>query len=485
MKGLRLYRAGAALTLAATLAAYTANLTPARLASLGRISAQSLQGHVSFLSSDLLEGRDTPSRGLDIAAEYIAAQFRRAGLKPAGGDGYFQTARFATTEQSLDGAELTVRQGDRQLRIARNDLRIESPGRAAFADVEPVKVDLGKARPADVEGKVIVAAIERPGELRALRDLKPAAAIVAFAAYAGKPDETSRHLQAVEQALHFPVVRVYDRDFSKLVRSAKPGAMGATTLSLHLSPPSEKLVDLRNVAGMLEGSDPGLRGTYILVTAHYDHIGMKPEGPGDRIYNGANDDASGVASVIEIASALAAARPAPRRSILFMTYFGEEEGLLGSRYYSRHPIVPLHQTVADLNLEHLGRTDGDGRGPGTATMTGFDYTDIGKALQVAGGATGVKIYSPEHDGDAFFARSDNQALADRGVPATTILTTFEFPDYHKVGDEWNKLDYPNLEKVDRTIALTVMMIADDPQAPRWNESNAKAARYVEAWRKLK
>jgi Zn-dependent M28 family amino/carboxypeptidase len=256
-------------------------------------------------------------------------------------------------------------------------------------------------------------------------------------------------------------------------------------LSLHLPPPTDIPMTLRNVAGVLPGSDPTLAGTYVLITAHYDHLGKKPEGEGDLIYNGANDDASGVATVIEIASALAAAKPAPRRSVLFMTYFGEEKGLLGSRYYGRHPLVPLNKTVADLNLEHLGRTDGDtGKQVGTATMTGFGYTDITTAFEMAGKATGVKIYNPDNNSEDYFARSDNQSLADQGVPATTILTVFEFPDYHKVGDEWDKLDYNNLARVDRTIALTVMIIADDPQPPHWNEANPKTEKYIRAWREL-
>src|SRR5262245_54369100 len=113
-----------ALAFTASLFAYTASLTPDRKSTLDRISAQSLQGHVWFLASDLLEGRDTPSRGLDIAAEYIAAQFRRAGLKPVGDDGYFQTAHYISSEQSLDGAEITIHAGEKELRISKEDLRI-------------------------------------------------------------------------------------------------------------------------------------------------------------------------------------------------------------------------------------------------------------------------------------------------------------------------------------------------------------------------
>src|SRR5205823_6550224 len=110
-----------ALAVATSLFAYTASITPDRQATLDRISSQSLQGHIWFLASDLLEGRDTPSRGLDVAAEYIAAQFRRAGLKPAGDDGYFQTAHYVSSEQSVDGAELTVHTGEKDLRIGKED----------------------------------------------------------------------------------------------------------------------------------------------------------------------------------------------------------------------------------------------------------------------------------------------------------------------------------------------------------------------------
>ena len=289
-------------------------------------------------------------------------------------------------------------------------------------------------------------------------------------------------MQDVERRLGFPVIRVHNANFYKLADTAKSGPMDAK-LSLRLPPPTEKPVNLRNVVGLLPGSDPALADTYVVLSAHYDHLGKKPDGEGDLIYNGANDDASGVASVLEIASALSGAKPGPRRSILFVAYFGEEKGLLGSRYYGRHPLFPLKKTVADLNLEHLGRTDGDnGKKAGTASMTGYGYSDITTAFEMAGEATGVKVYAPERNGDDYFARSDNQSLADQGVPAHTIVTAFEFPDYHKVGDEWNKLDYPNLAKVDRAIALTMMMIGDDPAPPHWNESNAKTGKYVKAWR---
>jgi Zn-dependent M28 family amino/carboxypeptidase len=242
-------------------------------------------------------------------------------------------------------------------------------------------------------------------------------------------------------------------------------------------------VKLRNVIGVLRGSDAVLKDTYVLVTAHYDHIGIRPGGDGDRIFNGANDDGSGTVSVIELASALARLKQRPKRSIVFMTFFGEEKGLLGSRYYGRHPVFPIEKTVSDINLEQVGRTDSS-EGPqlSNATMTGFDYSDVGTIFKAAGEMTGVNVYKHATNSDSFFGRSDNQALADQGVPAHTLCVAYVYPDYHGLGDHWEKIDYGNMEKVDRMVALALLMIADSSEEPRWNEANPRTARYVKAWK---
>ncbi len=168
-----------------------------------------------------------------------------------------------------------------------------------------------------------------------------------------------------------------------------------------------------------------------------------------------------------------------------MTFFGEEHGLLGSRYYGRHPLVPIKQTVADINLEQVGRTD-DSEGPrvSAAAMTGHGYSDISEVFAAAGEAEGVKLEKHPRFSDAFFGRSDNQALADLGVPAHTLCVAFIYPDYHGAGDHWDKIDYANMAKVDRMVAHGLLLLADDPVAPRWNASNPKAARYLKAWKKL-
>jgi len=334
-----------------------ADLTPDQQLVMNHITADSLRGNLSFIASDALEGRSTPSRGLDLAAEYIAAQFRRAGLEPAGDDGYFQTASLA---------------------------------------------DLG------------------------------------------------------------PRGEALQRQLGEPAASMK----------------------VRNVAGILRGSDPLLRDTYVLLTAHYDHVGLATQGD-DRIFNGANDDGSGTVSVVEIAAALASLPVHPARSIVFMTFFGEERGLLGSRYYAQHPLVPPEKTIADLNLEQVGRTDAT-NGPQikNASVTGFDFSDLPKILADAAQAAGVTVYKDSQGSDPYFSRSDNQPLADLGIPAHTLCVAFDYPDYHKVSDHWEKVDYANMATVDRAVAFGLFHLASDAPPPQWNESYAPAQRYVAASKRL-
>ncbi|MFY9608659.1 MAG: M28 family peptidase [Blastocatellia bacterium] len=479
-----------------------------RRAALNRISAASLRGHLSFIASDALEGRNTPSPGLDLAAEYIAAQFRRAGLEPAGDDGYFQTASFAVVETPMHSFELKLRTGTDVIDVAANQVSF-SIEKALSVSAGGFKVDykdataLAALKPEQIDGRVIITEI--PDYLREQRSrwMEMYRAQNAFvdtmtalkAALIVSIDRVSRtsggsgasrlidpdNRRVVAASAGVPVITVHDQRALKAFDAMKPGPSDAE-VSVQVPAPVERPIKLRNVIGLLRGSDPALANTYVLLTAHYDHIGKGPANGEDHIFNGANDDGSGTVTVIEIASALARLKKRPKRSIVFMTFFGEEKGGLGSRFYSRNPAFPLNKTVADVNLEQLGRTDSS-EGPqlSNASLTGFDYSEVGTIFKAAGELSGVTVYKHEQNSDSFFSRSDNQALADQGVPAHTISVTFLFPDYHGVGDHWEKIDYANMEKVDRMIALGLMMIADSPQEPRWNASNPKAARYLKAW----
>ncbi len=483
-------------------------ILPDNQAVLDRISADSLRGHLSFIASDLLEGRATPSRGQEIAAEYIAAQFRRAGLEPVGDDGYFQTAHWLQTAPNYEGFILTLRRARQVIKVLPQqvsfawDKELKLPRALLFkVDYKNAKA-LAALKAEQLAGKVVITEIpdyrredrskwrelqrEQITFLNAVRALKPALVIsidrfgTSSAELGTKRMIDPERRQAVNPPM--PVLTIQDVQVTRLFDVMKPGASLAS-LSFNLAAAKEQPLKVRNVVGLLRGSDPELKDTYVLVTAHYDHIGMNPTADGDQIYNGANDDGSGTVSVLELAAALARREARPKRSIVFMTVFGEERGLLGSRYYGRHPIFPIEKTVADINLEQVGRTDDiEGSQVNRASLTGFDFSDVGEVFRQAGDLTGITVFKHPRNSDAFFGRSDNQALADQGVPAHTLCVAFEYPDYHGLGDHWDKVDYENMARTNRMVALGLLMIAENPVAPKWNEANLKTERYVKAWK---
>jgi hypothetical protein len=483
-----------------------------RLAAIDRISGDSLKGHLSFLSSDLLEGRDTPSRGLDLAAEYIAAQFRRAGLEPVGDDGYFQTANWELSEPDISGFKFEVVSDGKTISIDPSSVLLETESALDIKAAPIYKLDL-KAADIDfdsLQGKIVFIESQRT-EGRVAND--PAAAQVtknleifretesppALLITIGRPEGLAlrvndpRHRRLIDPS-NFrrgqpvpkqPALRRLSVTEPNLVAlyQTLPVGLSSSTATIRLNPTVKRPVKLKNVAGLLRGSDPVLKDTCVMVTAHYDHIGVKGAEGTDRIFNGANDDGSGTVSVIELATSLATLKERPKRSILFVTFFGEEKGLLGSRYYGRNPIFPVDKTVADVNLEQVGRTD-DSEGPQLlkASLTGFGYSGVSTAFVNAGEAEGVKVVKHPRNSDAFFGRSDNQALADLGVPAHTLCVAFMYPDYHGAADHWDKVDYANMARIDRMVARALLMLADDPEEPKWDESNPRAARYLKAWK---
>ncbi len=463
-------------------------LAPEESRLVSAITADLLKAHVSFLASDALEGRDTPSRGLDSAAEYLASQFRRLGLKPGAGQSYFQIARMESVRQPMEGFTLELKWNGGSYSA--------DPSRAAVTGGEALELKDAPAvriiwqSPEDplppresVAGKVVLlsapvrtaAYMEKRRQLLAL---EPAVVIAAGPTFRTRAMLEERQEPARRRV---PVVTISDSEFPKVVESLP----AAATVNLRIPPPERQPVELKNVVAVLEGSDPKLKEEVILLTAHYDHVGVREGGEGDRIMNGANDNASGTATVLALAEAFARHSARPRRTLVFMLYFGEEKGLIGSRYYARHPLFPLQRTAGNLNFEQMGRTDDNaGSRAGKLTASGFDYTTLGDLLVLAGRDTGVEALKDGSNSDSFFSRSDNQALADLGVPAITVSVAWTFPDYHRPGDEWEKLDYANMERAVRTCAIAVWRAANADAAPAWATSNPRTARYAEAYRQL-
>ena len=216
-----------------------------------------------------------------------------------------------------------------------------------------------------------------------------------------------------------------------------------------------------NVVGILRGTDPALKDSVILVDAHYDHLGLGKPVNGDSIYNGADDDASGTVAVLEIAKAMARG-PAPRRTVIFAATTSEEVGLLGTRWYVLHPVAPLSRMTANLEIEMIGRPDSLGGGEGRAWLTGFDRSSMGKIFTDAGLPIGRDL-RPEQ---GFFARSDNIAFANAGIPAHTLSTFNLHRDYHQPTDDASRIDFPHTTAVVRAAASATRLLADGP-APRW------------------
>ena len=223
-----------------------------------------------------------------------------------------------------------------------------------------------------------------------------------------------------------------------------------------------------NIIGIIRGADPEVANEAVIIGAHYDHVGMglaiaDSEGMPDSIYNGADDDGSGTVAVLEIARDLIQGE-APRRTVVILLSTGEEIGLLGTRYYIAHPVIPLHQTVADLQIEMIGRTDDAVGGFGRAWLTGYERTTMGDRLAAAGSP----IVPDPRPNQNFFFRSDNIAFAVLGIPAHTMSSFGLHLDYHQPSDEVELINFEHMSVLVDAAVEAVRFLADGP-TPDWKE----------------
>ncbi len=228
--------------------------------------------------------------------------------------------------------------------------------------------------------------------------------------------------------------------------------------------PADRLVDTEvNVVGIVRGADPEVADEAVVVGAHYDHVGIGTPVDGDSIYNGADDDGSGSVAVLEIARAFARGE-APRRTVVFLLSTGEEMGLLGTRWYLEDPVIPLERTVADLQIEMIGRPDSLAGGFGHGWLTGYERTTMGDQLAAAGSPI-VPDPRPEQN---FFFRSDNIAFARLGIPAHTLSSFNLHTDYHRPSDEVDAIDFDHMAALVEASIEAVRFLADGPR-PDWVE----------------
>jgi hypothetical protein len=243
------------------------------------------------------------------------------------------------------------------------------------------------------------------------------------------------------------------------------GRRGLVLLDSINTPESDGLRRLPavNVVGIIPGSDSVLRDSAVLVDAHYDHLGIGRPVSGDSIYNGADDDASGTVAVLEIARAMAKGPP-PKRTVIFLATTGEEVGLLGTRWFINHPVVPLDRIQANLEIEMIGRPDTAAGGPGRGWLTGFERSTMGEMFAQAG----LPIVPDRRLSMQFFMRSDNIAFARRGIPAHTLSSYNLHSDYHQPSDDVSHVDFEHMTRLIDAAVRAVRLLADGP-APVWNE----------------
>jgi hypothetical protein len=494
-----------------------------------QVDAGRLRADLSFIASDELEGRDTPSRGLDLAARYLASRLQAFGLKPGGDDGgYFQ--HFGTTRRSVDPAKATVTLGERTFSYG-DDFLASAPGTAEGAMVYVGhgyvvnKKNVDAYAGADIKGKIVIAHSGYPeGVTRAdLRGESGPETWESPASYAARhgavgvvlvPDyatlagwRTTRDSAVASRGsltvdafqagrpAPVPVVTasmplvsaifsaesVSASDVAKWSQEHKPHAVVALDEKKRLRLDLGARVDAvktQNVVAIYEGTDATLKHEYVALGAHYDHIGVSSSGT-DRINNGADDDGSGTVALLNMAEALVRGNVKTRRSWLFVWHAGEEKGLWGSRYFVEHPTVPLDKIIVQLNVDMIGRSRKPGDTVGANSyLTGPSeiYVIGSKMMSSTLGALSERVNKDYLD-LSFNYKYDNPSDPSRfffrsdhynyAKKGIPIIFYFDgvHQDYHRVSDEIAAIDFAKMERVTRTIYSTAYALAELPTRP--------------------
>ena len=500
-----LARALALLPLAA-LAAMPAHAQTAADRAAQSITVEDVRAHTEFLASDALAGRATPSPGQEAAAEYIATKFRAWGLHPAGDSGGF-VQRYPVRVTRVPAAErrFFFTAGGRRTGWTHGRDFFVLASRGGSAESAPV-LYAGLAAQAGVlptEARGAVVVYDWPGSpmdnaaflsnaLTAAVDGGAAGVVVVTDAGVGADSIAwyGTQLEGSNMTLPMPMAGLRDAparalfraaglDLDALRRRAGGGAVPLRGVRMTLAAPARTVMaSAPNVVAVLPGSDPALRDSYVVISAHFDHMGIgHPDAHGDSIYNGADDNASGTAALLAAAQAFASLPDRPARSIVFLAVTGEEMGLQGAIHWVQHPTVPRDGIVANLNLDMVGRN-----APDTLYVMGQDYSSLGEtALRVGAAHPELGFALPSEAATdpklGWFSRSDHVAFVRAGVPVL-FFTTMPHPDYHRTTDAPATLDIEKLTRVSRMLFHTAHAIASDPRSPRWTatgQADAMAA----------
>ncbi|MCI0340680.1 MAG: M28 family peptidase [Planctomycetales bacterium] len=463
-----------------------------------------------------MKGRDERSGGLELAAAYVQEAMKKIALAPGAGEGYRHEMAFGRLRMDPDRTRL--RRGEVALAIRDGWVPLAWPDgtwKAPALWLGEIETFGENELPEGVQvrGALLVAKVafrfsdrlwgRAAGRLADKARRAGALGLVTVGGEDEPADSWSRIESNVSKggegpdegwvrAPAFVGAWVEPRAFRALLgevaaKAVSPGEGGA------VAAPGQGLGEIEigavstfeatrrsaNLCGLVRGSDPARQGEVVVLSAHYDHLGIgRGEGAEDRIFNGADDDASGVAAILEMGEAFVKAPPP--RSVLVIAFTLEEQRLQGSRAFAARPPIPLERIVAAVNVEMVGRPAA--AGPGNFWITGYAYSSLGPALAEAARAHGVKAVADPYPMMGFFQRSDNFPLALAGIPAHSV-STFDpgkHKDYHGVDDEVDRLDLANMERVVRAVFAGARAVASGAEAPAWTEEAPEGIRNARA-----
>jgi hypothetical protein len=457
------------------------------------IKPEEIEAHLSFLAADEMRGRNAGSPEIEIAANYIRSNFKREGVKTVpGAENFFQRVDQIKLAAPTYG-KATI--GDKNFNLKENLLIIDGDstswsGEFIYvgygSDEELKKVDLkGKmvlalagAKDADMLNKVMLASSQK---IKSVKDaggiglveflVLPQAPWPTLVNYLSQPSWNIRRPGAM-----IPHVFLKPTDIASLSLQENQTIKG----SLVISGKKRVSVPGKNVVGLIEGSDPKLKDEYIVVTAHYDHIGVGKSKDGqDSIFNGARDNAIGATALMQTAKYLRL-NP-PKRSVLLVALTSEEKGLLGSKWYTENPLIPLNQTVLSINCDGVGYNDKT-----ILTSISWGRTSSDALVTRAAKSFGLGVGGDPDPKEGFFERSDQVSFAAKGVVAIKLQPGLARMDdeirkyYHRQADEVSSLDFQYLTKFYKAFVTAVQLLASEPGKYSWN----KGDKYEEVSEKL-
>jgi hypothetical protein len=498
------------------------------------IQIGNLKAEMFFLSADEMAGRKTASHEAQIAANYIASEFLRFGLKPMGDDGtYFQSFDLETAWPDKQNLALLARRNgveksyqlDHDFDIS-DLLESNNPANATSSlvflgyGVNAPEYEYNDFFGVDLRGKIALVLTHEPQEsdpnsrfkgkwntihaydVYKYEQIRKAGAagllIVRESTPHRPPDKPSAPhdwsmptpMVALAGSMwDLPIFGITEATANDLLASSgktvatlqkaidqsfKPQSflVPGVEITMKKALKDREVVRARNVIALLEGSDPTLKNEYVVISGHYDHVGVVQ----GRIYRGADDNASGTIGVLEIARAYTQGKVRPRRSIMFIAFDAEEAGMLGSAYFVENPVLPLDKAAADLNMDMIGRDEdtptwklSPDYTSNSVNLVGTLYNpDLRRIIERNNQSIGLRLdfKTDGYDPEEWFDRSDQIIFATKSVPMV-LFNTGEHTDYHTENDTWDKINYPKMEKIIRLVFTTSVEVADSHTRPRF------------------